>query len=324
MRTLICGACTGTGLSWFAVIPVEFSPNPTSATYSIDGGDPVTFRLNGLSPGAGTQYNQLFFSVSGLASDAHSLQVVYGGTNNATPLSLDYILLTDPSLLSSAISTTSSSSGSSTINNILSSTTLNSNPAIFPGTLTTSGPYSAASSAAGTLSSSTQPTGVHTTAVGAIAGGVVGGVVLVVLLALLVFIRRRRHKHAVRMAESISPFTSTSFAPRFTDCGADLASPTSQPSTATHLYSSIFNASYSQPVESGAGDTRKTDNSSEASGSSPAISRRIVYEDSGRSFRSTPALEEIRLCIHLTSCHSSGEKVGESRIPILGNCWANG
>ena len=89
----------GKGLSWFGFIPTELSHNPASATYAIDGGIPVTFRLNGLSQAASpTIYNQIFFSTPELSAGPHSLHVVHRGTDKETPLTLDYIVVTNTSV----------------------------------------------------------------------------------------------------------------------------------------------------------------------------------------------------------------------------------
>lgn len=76
---------TGKGLSWFGFIPTEFSHNSTTASYSIDGGNPVTFRLNGLPQDTiPTVYNQNFFSTPALAAGPHTLYVVHHGTDKET------------------------------------------------------------------------------------------------------------------------------------------------------------------------------------------------------------------------------------------------
>jgi hypothetical protein len=95
----------GIGLSWAGPIPTEFPHNSSSATYSIDGGSPVTFRLNGLPQGGSTLYNQIFFSTPQLPDGPHNLRVVHGGTAAETPLTFDYLVVTTGS--STATSTSS-------------------------------------------------------------------------------------------------------------------------------------------------------------------------------------------------------------------------
>src|ERR1700733_3093834 len=89
---------TGINLMWFGRIPSGYPHLPSMATYSVDDGDPVPFRLAGLPGGSNsTLYNQLFFSTPQLPPGPHSLLVTHGGNNLQTPLSIDYILVTNSS-----------------------------------------------------------------------------------------------------------------------------------------------------------------------------------------------------------------------------------
>jgi hypothetical protein len=81
----------GTSLKWFSYIASD--ELPASATYSVDGGAPMTFKLPGLAANATEQYNQLFFEASGLNPGQHRIEVVHGGNSQTTPLSLAYMVI---------------------------------------------------------------------------------------------------------------------------------------------------------------------------------------------------------------------------------------
>ena len=83
----------GTSLKWFPLIPNDEPLASTSATYSVDGGTPVTFFLSGLAAGALDEYNQFFFEVLGLGAGQHRIEVVHGGNSQTTPLSLNYVVI---------------------------------------------------------------------------------------------------------------------------------------------------------------------------------------------------------------------------------------
>jgi hypothetical protein len=155
---------TGKGLSWVSFIPTELPHNPTSATYSIDGGSPVSFNLPGLPANAGTTvYNQFFFSTPDLPPGPHTLLVVHDGTPQQTPLTLSYLIVTNTS--SSAATLTPNSSSIPTSTNPLST------------------PTQSASKSGGPP-------------IGATVGGVVGGVIALVLVLVLLFLYRQRRKRA--------------------------------------------------------------------------------------------------------------------------------
>ncbi|KAG5638614.1 hypothetical protein H0H81_011504 [Sphagnurus paluster] len=86
-------------VTWVGFIPTELPHGAASGSYSVDGGDPVTFQLNGLSPTATvTIYNQAFFTTPNLTPGPHSLLVTYlGASSPATPLTLDYLYVTNTS-----------------------------------------------------------------------------------------------------------------------------------------------------------------------------------------------------------------------------------
>ncbi|KAJ7464412.1 hypothetical protein FB451DRAFT_1138830 [Mycena latifolia] len=159
----------GTSVSLRGDIPVKFAPNASSATYTIDGGAPVAFQLDGLTdPQVATNndfYDVTLFTTEKLTSDTHNLVVTYEGDTSQTPLVVKTFFVTNtttPSTSTSASPSPSPSAGS-------------------PG--------------------SPSPKHSHT---GAIVGGTVCGlVVLALLVGLLLWCRRRR----ARTTEAI-PSTS--------------------------------------------------------------------------------------------------------------------
>ncbi|KAF9458825.1 hypothetical protein BDZ94DRAFT_1269754 [Collybia nuda] len=85
----------GRSLSWIGFIPNEFSHAASSATYSIDGSPPTSFQLNGLPPGTtNTLFHQTFFTTPELRAGSHNLLVTHHGTDQQTPLTLDYLHVT--------------------------------------------------------------------------------------------------------------------------------------------------------------------------------------------------------------------------------------
>jgi hypothetical protein len=101
---------TGVGLSWYGRIPPEYPHNSSSATYSIDGGNPISFQLAGLPAGSNSLLlNQIFFTTPTLTAGPHSLLVVNGGNNQTTPLNLDYLIVTNSATSTDSPGTTSSS-----------------------------------------------------------------------------------------------------------------------------------------------------------------------------------------------------------------------
>ncbi|KAF5372356.1 hypothetical protein D9615_009233 [Tricholomella constricta] len=162
---------TGKSVTWVGFIPTELSHNPGFGSYSIDGGAPITFKLNGLSPKATvTVYNQVFFTTPDLTPGPHSLVVTYNGADEgaATPLTLDYLYVTNASLPSS------------------------SSP---PSVGFTSSLSPTPSPSSGTISQETQEQD-SGPPVGGIVGGVLGGLALIALLLFLLWWRRRQQHRA--------------------------------------------------------------------------------------------------------------------------------
>ncbi|KAG6873170.1 hypothetical protein C0995_002019 [Termitomyces sp. Mi166 len=103
----------GTSLTWVGFIPTELPHNASKASYSIDNRASVNFPLNGLSPTATTTiYNQVFFTTPDLAIGPHTILITYeGGNGPSTPLTLDYLFVTNTSMpapLTSSASVTAS------------------------------------------------------------------------------------------------------------------------------------------------------------------------------------------------------------------------
>ncbi|KAF5372359.1 hypothetical protein D9615_009234 [Tricholomella constricta] len=205
----------GKSVTWVGFIPTELSHNPGFGSYSVDGGAPVTFKLNGLPPiKTATVYNQVFFTTPDLTPGLHSLVVTYNGADEgaATPLTLDYLYVTNTSLPSSSSSPSPSQSPSAG-----SASTLSPRPSPSSGTISqgaqeqgSGSPVSLSNSPSAGLTSSLSPTPPPSSGtnsqeaqeqdsgppVGAIVGGVVGGLALIALLLFLLWWRRRQQHRA--------------------------------------------------------------------------------------------------------------------------------
>jgi hypothetical protein len=142
----------------------------------------MTFWLSGLATGVWEQYNQLFFEASGLSPGQHRIEVVHGGNNETTPLSLDYVVFQNAPVLAGRTS---------------------------PSTPTPTGNSSSAEENNGA-------------SIGAIAGGTVGGVVVLVAVILFLLLLRRQRKRNDKdhdldpersLPNVIAPFSSPPSAP---------------------------------------------------------------------------------------------------------------
>ncbi|KAG6844440.1 hypothetical protein H0H87_006981, partial [Tephrocybe sp. NHM501043] len=162
----------GTSVTWVGFIPTEYPHNAATGSYSIDGSAAVSFNLNGLSATATTTvYNQAFFTTPDLTAGPHSLLVTYnGGAGASTPLTLDYLLVTNTSLPSTAGATT----------------------------VAPSSPTSPAASSGGNVSQRPETASDSATPVGAIVGGVVGGLAFIAILLLIVWWCRRNRATRIR------------------------------------------------------------------------------------------------------------------------------
>ncbi|KAJ7326177.1 hypothetical protein DFH08DRAFT_884997 [Mycena albidolilacea] len=166
----------GTAVSLFGYVPTELPHNSSSGTYTIDGGPPVSFVLNGLAAQSATLYNALMFTTNTLTPATHNIVVTYGGDASETPLAVGTFYVTNTSTPSSGTQTSSSSGNSAA-------------SAASTGTVTTT----------------------KSSPVGAIVGGTLGCLAILMLIAALVFwCRRRRRREAANIRRtSANPFMET-------------------------------------------------------------------------------------------------------------------
>jgi len=216
----------GTGLSWLGFIPTELPHAASTGSYSIDGGSPVSFSLNGLPADAKTTiYNQVFFTTPDLPAGTHEIVVTYNGDGQHTPLTLDYIYLTNTSIPQNPTSpgaptNTNNQSSKSPSGTPASNSALHSSPTSPSNSTSASNPGSNSSlpnsnssqnSQESSTSSSTSTSKKSST--GTIVGGIVGGVLLVAIIILLVMLLLRKRKRArlaieTRADPTLSPFMS--------------------------------------------------------------------------------------------------------------------
>ncbi|KAJ7701930.1 hypothetical protein B0H17DRAFT_1045133 [Mycena rosella] len=159
----------GTSVSLLGYIPTELPHTASAATYSIDGGPPVNFTLNGLPAQSATVYNAVLFTTNTLTPTTHNIVVTYGGDTTKTPLVVSTFYVTNTS------------------------------------TPATGAPNSTPS---GSDSSNTPVTKTKSTPTAAIAAGTVSVVVVLALIVGLVFwCRRRRRRSADQLhRQSANPF----------------------------------------------------------------------------------------------------------------------
>ncbi|KAG6920217.1 hypothetical protein DXG01_004986 [Tephrocybe rancida] len=92
----------GKSISWVGYIPVELGKAPANGTYAVDGGPPIPYRLSGLDSSATSSvYYQTFFTTQDLSQGPHTILVTHNGNSNQTPLTLEYLLVTNSSSTSS-------------------------------------------------------------------------------------------------------------------------------------------------------------------------------------------------------------------------------
>lgn len=169
---------------WQGWIPRELPRLPASATYSIDGSNPVSFQLNGLRENEGTAYNQIFFTTPELKPGPHTLELVHQGSKQQTPLTMHVMYIANNSYsgpLPSALPAVNLTFPSS------------SNPSGSPSPSSSGTP--GGSSASGGSSANAESTK-NSTPAGAIAGGVIGALALVALIAFAIFFFRRRKQRS--------------------------------------------------------------------------------------------------------------------------------
>ncbi|KAJ7681282.1 hypothetical protein B0H17DRAFT_1076563 [Mycena rosella] len=88
----------GTSVTLIAHIPSQYPPNATSASYTIDDGELVTFPLKGLGSSTDTQFNSLVFTTPTLSNGPHTLKVIHGGDTDHTPLAFKSFYVTQTSV----------------------------------------------------------------------------------------------------------------------------------------------------------------------------------------------------------------------------------
>ncbi|KAF8965617.1 hypothetical protein BDZ97DRAFT_1658706 [Flammula alnicola] len=160
----------GESLTWFGFYNSSVPFAATTGTYSIDSGNPISFNLNGVaSQNTGAQLNQIFFSTGQLPNKQHSLQVVYQGDNNTTPLSIYCVIIqngTGP-VLAASNGASSVPSGSTSVGASSTSSGANSTTTPNPSSLPTH----------------------HSNHTGIIVGCVIGALALALLIFAFLFVR---------------------------------------------------------------------------------------------------------------------------------------
>ncbi|GJJ15947.1 hypothetical protein Clacol_010226 [Clathrus columnatus] len=179
-NSLVNVTFVGIQLSWYGFNPSQVTPhNASSGEYSIDG-QSFQFEIPNLTPGAAAVFNQIVFTTPPLEMGNHVLSTRYTGMPNQTPLTLNYLIVTNGS--SSSSSPTGSNGGS--------------NPT---------------SSNGGSTGNASEKNKNLSTNVGAIVGGVVGSIVGVVIVIALLFILRKfyRRRRRENPSHNIVPFVRT-------------------------------------------------------------------------------------------------------------------
>ncbi|KAJ7121026.1 hypothetical protein C8R44DRAFT_671777 [Mycena epipterygia] len=164
----------GTSVSLLGYIPNELSHTASAASYTIDGGPPIDFVLNGLATAnAATEYNALLFTTNKLTAATHNLVVTYAGDSTKTPLVVSTFYVTNASTPSTTTSSPNTSASYDLSNTPVSHTT--------------------------------------NTPIGAIVGGIVGCLAILALLVGLFFWcrRRRRNNEEQVRRRSANPFTTS-------------------------------------------------------------------------------------------------------------------
>ncbi|KAF5344751.1 hypothetical protein D9756_011075 [Leucocoprinus leucothites] len=204
----------GTSISWYAYIPTEWPHNRSQGSWSMDGGEEITFSLEGLPADAKTTvYNQKFFTTPEFPVGTHNLVVTFHGSNQTTPLCLDYLYVKNGSFPTS--SSPSSSGLDPGFKNTSTSTPGPQSSDIDDGGTSGGVPESTAQlllpspSPSSTLDSGGLSGGVP---VGTIVGGVMGGLaVLLCLAGVFIFIRHRRLKGEFSVPHGSKYTTPTRF-----------------------------------------------------------------------------------------------------------------
>ncbi|KAF9479672.1 hypothetical protein BDN70DRAFT_878545 [Pholiota conissans] len=180
----------GSSLIWYG-LATTFVPNvPAPCTYSIDSGTPVSFNTIGRSSRDITQ-NEFFvipFQTGALSLGKHTLDVVYNGGLNDTPLILDYLIVqngTNPAIAAAATTTTTNGGAQTTAGST---------------TTTTGGSGAQTQNPEG----NSIPAKKHSNT-GAIIGGVCGGLALINLILLFFLCYRKRQRRKTKEEASAQP-----------------------------------------------------------------------------------------------------------------------
>ncbi|KAJ6580513.1 hypothetical protein DFH09DRAFT_1275669 [Mycena vulgaris] len=201
----------GTLTTLIGISPNEYPPNTSSASYTTDGGAPVTFAPKGLASATdSSKLNTILFTTPTLPDGSHNLAVIYGGDLDHTPLGVKQFYVTNTTSLVSQISVS-----------------------------TSEGPSAATQSAE-------IPTGsaVRRSHAGPIAGGVVADVLMLALLAAVYFwLLRRKRRDAAELSASVYPVAFIIFQVNLKPFGHQppslnciLSAPVPRTTPKTHLY----------------------------------------------------------------------------------------
>ncbi|KDR72243.1 hypothetical protein GALMADRAFT_143102 [Galerina marginata CBS 339.88] len=83
----------GHSLTWFGFFNENIPSGQATATYSMDGLDPITFFINNAQSGQSEMTDQLFFQTPPFPVGRHHLEVVFRGSEDGIPLSLNRIVV---------------------------------------------------------------------------------------------------------------------------------------------------------------------------------------------------------------------------------------
>ncbi|KAH9484520.1 hypothetical protein JR316_0004002 [Psilocybe cubensis] len=174
----------GVSMTWLGLYDNNLSGPPTTATYTINGSNPIPFPVNNFASNfTPTIFDQIILQTNDYPHGLHNLEITYNGDSNNAPLTLTSFIVqnvTQPLSTLSNMNTTSSS-------------TMSPNPM--------------------TTSSSTAPNHHRPRSTGSIIGAVFGALLLIVIFLLcLLFWRKRNSTKRVGLPESsgaIRPFNFT-------------------------------------------------------------------------------------------------------------------
>ncbi|PPQ86946.1 hypothetical protein CVT25_009830 [Psilocybe cyanescens] len=174
----------GVSLTWLGVYNNNVSGPSTTATYTINGSNPVTFPVNNFaSNSTPVMFDQIVFQTANYPRGLHNLEVTYEGDSHMAPLTLKSLI----------------------VQNIT-------EPRSTPASSNTSSPSAIPSA---TISPSNSGSNHRPHASGPIAGGAVGGFLLLIITSLcLILWKRRKSKSGLEPFGSlnvIQPFNDTQY-----------------------------------------------------------------------------------------------------------------